>query len=244
MKRAAVGVVVATIALATTAATAAPTVAGSTRASAANATGTVNIGFAINKFVKQGKNLVANGTATMTYTDSTGANYSSSQPFTAKVITRGIRGVTAASRTCSVLTLQLDQLNLTLLGLTVHLDKVIITIKADSNGGILGSLFCSLANAKVKLRSLATVARRLTHVAHASGLSTMSSGLGFTVPLTSKTAEQTAPCQILDLILGPLHLNLLGLIVDLNQVHLTITADPAGGLLGSLLCSLAHTQVP
>ena len=48
-----------------------------------------------------------------------------------------------------------------------------------------------------------------------------------------------ATCQVLDLTLGPLHLNLLGLIVDLNQVHLTITADPNGGLLGSLLCSLA-----
>src|SRR5205823_1652686 len=33
-------------------------------------------------------------------------------------------------------------------------------------------------------------------------------------------------CQILDLTLGPLHLNLLGLVIDLNQVHLTITAQP------------------
>ena len=41
---------------------------------------------------------------------------------------------------------------------------------------------------------------------------------------------------MLDLVLGPLHLELLGLIVDLNQVHLRITADPQGGLLGSLLC--------
>ena len=48
-----------------------------------------------------------------------------------------------------------------------------------------------------------------------------------------------AVCDILHLVLGPLHLNLLGLIVDLNEVHLDITADPAGGLLGSLLCSLA-----
>jgi hypothetical protein len=40
-------------------------------------------------------------------------------------------------------------------------------------------------------------------------------------------------------VLGPLHLNLLGLEVDLNQVVLNITANPQGGLLGSLLCSLA-----
>jgi hypothetical protein len=31
----------------------------------------------------------------------------------------------------------------------------------------------------------------------------------------------------------------LGLVVDLNQVVLTITANPSGGLLGQLLCSLA-----
>ena len=48
------------------------------------------------------------------------------------------------------------------------------------------------------------------------------------------------PCSVVDLILGPLHLDLLGLIVDLNQVHLQITADPNGGILGSVLCSLTN----
>jgi hypothetical protein len=48
-------------------------------------------------------------------------------------------------------------------------------------------------------------------------------------------------CSILDLTLGPLHLDLLGLVVDLNQVHLTITADEApGALLGNLLCAVAN----
>ena len=48
-------------------------------------------------------------------------------------------------------------------------------------------------------------------------------------------------CQILDLTLGPLHLDLLGLVVDLNQVHLTIKAQPGpGNLLGNLLCSVTH----
>jgi hypothetical protein len=48
-------------------------------------------------------------------------------------------------------------------------------------------------------------------------------------------------CSILDLTLGPLHLNLLGLVVDLNQVHLTITGQTGNGqLLGNLLCGLAN----
>jgi len=50
----------------------------------------------------------------------------------------------------------------------------------------------------------------------------------------------TATCEILDLSLGPLHLDLLGLVVDLNQVHLTITAESGpGNLLGNLLCAVA-----
>lgn len=110
-----------------------------------------------------------------------------------------------------------------------------MAITADSNGGILGSLFCSLASQKVKLAG-AKSAQNLTKAAHRSGLSTK--GVGFAVPARQIQTMQAGPCQVLDLVLGPLHLNLLGLIVDLNQVHLQITADPNGGVLGSLLCSL------
>ena len=47
--------------------------------------------------------------------------------------------------------------------------------------------------------------------------------------------------QILSLTLGPLHVDLLGIVVDLNQVVLNITAVPgAGNLLGNLLCDVAN----
>ena len=53
-------------------------------------------------------------------------------------------------------------------------------------------------------------------------------------------AQTTASCQILNLVLGPLDLNLLGLVVHLDTVHLNITAVPgAGNLLGNLLCGIA-----
>lgn len=45
-------------------------------------------------------------------------------------------------------------------------------------------------------------------------------------------------CEILDLVLGPLDLNLLGLEIHLDTVHLVIEANPAGGLLGALLAGL------
>ena len=51
-------------------------------------------------------------------------------------------------------------------------------------------------------------------------------------------------CQVLNLTLGPIHLNLLGLHVDTNTIRLNITADSNGGLLGSLLCSVADLLGP
>jgi hypothetical protein len=62
-----------------------------------------------------------------------------------------------------------------------------------------------------------------------------------TMPVnTTAAAADPASCQILNLVLGPLNLNLLGLVVTLNQVHLNITAVPgAGNLLGNLLCGVA-----
>ena len=48
-------------------------------------------------------------------------------------------------------------------------------------------------------------------------------------------------CQILNLVLGPLDVNLLGLTIHLNQVVLNITAVPgAGNLLGNLLCDVSN----
>ncbi|HET9647593.1 MAG TPA: hypothetical protein VFP34_05100 [Microlunatus sp.] len=73
---------------------------------------------------------------------------------------------------------------------------------------------------------------------------------GVSNQLSSQTEKQLAPnaapaaaalsCQILDLVLGPLDLNLLGLKVHLDKVHLNITAQGGpGNLLGNLLCAVA-----
>jgi hypothetical protein len=51
----------------------------------------------------------------------------------------------------------------------------------------------------------------------------------------------TGTCAILHLTLGPLDLNLLGLMVHLDQVVLNIDAQSGpGNLLGNLLCAVAH----
>lgn len=200
-----------------------------------NATAGVKVGFTIRQFVKQGKSLVAHGVATATYSDSTGQVKTTSSPLTAHVVlSPKIRVTSSATTTCQVLYLRLDKLALQLLGLHVDLDKVVLTVSADSSGGVLGSLFCSLAHTKVKLLQSA---KRLTQSARESGLAT--SGVGFNVPLQRGATTTSGLCSVLDLVLGPLDLQLLGLHATLNQVHLSITADPAGGVLGSLFCQLA-----
>jgi len=206
--------------------------------------GKVRVQLKVNKFVKKGHRLVATGMAVATYTPKTGAPTVVRHRFTARVIfgsrrsRSGGRSVSAVQQqtTCPVLTLELDQLALDLLGLHVDLSKVVLTITADSSGGVLGKLFCSLAG-----KNLATTstARGLSASAHRSGLATR--GVGFGVPTQQRQALTPGPCSIVDLLLGPLHLDLLGLIVDLNQIHLQITADPNGGILRSLLCSVSST---
>jgi hypothetical protein len=54
------------------------------------------------------------------------------------------------------------------------------------------------------------------------------------------TAQQAASCSILHLDLGPIDLNVLGLMVTTNEIVINITAIQSGGILGSLLCSLAN----
>jgi hypothetical protein len=68
----------------------------------------------------------------------------------------------------------------------------------------------------------------------------------FTTPVKVKetgdtfTFAQQRECPILNLDLGPLNLDLLGLVVDLSPINLDVTAVPgAGNLLGNLLCAVA-----
>lgn len=60
-------------------------------------------------------------------------------------------------------------------------------------------------------------------------------------PAGPLAAAPATSCEVLNLVLGPLDLNLLGLAVHLNQVVLNISAVPgAGNLLGNLLCSVTN----
>ena len=52
-------------------------------------------------------------------------------------------------------------------------------------------------------------------------------------------------CQILNLVLGPINLNVLGLVVRTNQINLRIDAQRGpGNLLGNLLCAITGLLDP
>jgi hypothetical protein len=58
------------------------------------------------------------------------------------------------------------------------------------------------------------------------------------VPATFPVAVAQATCTVLDLNLGGIALNVLGLLVQLDPIHLNISAEQ-GGLIGTLLCLIA-----
>jgi hypothetical protein len=68
-------------------------------------------------------------------------------------------------------------------------------------------------------------------------------------PSTGAAASQVPDipnaCQVLNLVLGPINLNLLGLVVRTNQINVRIDAVPgAGNLLGNLLCAVTNLLNP
>src|ERR671934_1935129 len=179
--------IVATAMLALGASTA--TSSGSTQPQSTNETkqiGTLTVRFTVSRFVKRGGRLYAIGAAIAQFQPSADAPKdvtagSARKAFVAPV--KGFRRFSSAQKICPILDLTLGPLDLSLFGVSVHLDKVHLTITADSEGGVLGSLFCSLAGAKVKL---AKSAARLTRAVHRSGLATK--GAKMAVPIYQKSS--------------------------------------------------------
>jgi hypothetical protein len=202
------------------------TAAGSSPSSSAprNLSVTVNV----TSFRAAKTSTTARGNVSAVLQDSNGHATRFNQPVTLSVKSGG---------SCKILGLVLDQLKLNLLGLNVNLDKVNLQITGRRSGGVLGSLFCKLANTKVKKTRVAAARKLTARVRHAP-----LRPLQFTVPLKPVTAAQstgTPTCQVLNLILGPLNLDLLGLVVDLQKVNLNITASRGQGQLGDIFCQLA-----
>jgi hypothetical protein len=213
--------------------------------------GTITLDVAVKKFAVSGRQIVGRGELTARLTDDSGASQTAKRP---------VRFVVAAQRsTCRILTLTLEDLQLDLLGLSVDVSTVNLRLYGIPRGegsGVLGRLFCSLARSSIRLRSSIRAAAHAKKTVRA--LNTRMRGrpmraLGARAVLTAdpEAAQYQGPsCKVLRLVLGPLDLNLLGLVVELYgenrraPVTLTITAFPGQGALGDLFCSLAGGPRP
>jgi len=101
--------------------------------------GTLTGTFAITRFATQNGALVAVGTLTATVTDEAGA-------ILRTIIQQTAVPVAAVNGTCEILHLELGPLDLNVLGLLVHLDRVVLDITAQSGAGnLLGNLLCGIA---------------------------------------------------------------------------------------------------
>jgi hypothetical protein len=195
--------------------------------------GKVDVSVSIDRFVAQGRRTVAHGTVTASLSDIQGDRSIVKQPVSVEV--------RAAAGGCKILTLDLDELDLKLLGLNVHLDKVNLAVTGQKNGGVLGKLFCKLASSRVASRTAA--AHAINARMNGKPMRLLSLKAPITQRVTSAQAGTAAPaCQVLNLIVGPLNLQLLGLVVDLNKVKLDITATRGAGKLGDIFCELADNN--
>lgn len=196
---------------------------------------TITVDVAVQKFgMRQGRPVAYATASTLAY---------SRQGQPRRSQRRTTLAVSTAANGCRILRLSLQDLKLVLLGLTVDTSAVNLNITGRP-GGTLGKLFCRLARG-LRLQSTAkarTATAALNRRLRAGHLHT----LRFRAVIAQQTrqAGQTI-CPVLDLTLGPLNLDLLGLRVDLYgpttkaPVTVTITADPNGGVLGRLFCQLA-----
>ena len=112
--------------------------------------------------------------------------------------------------------------------------SVPITGTADRGGKFVGTF---------TVQQFAVVDNKIVAVGTLTG--TISNAIGNVIGTVLKTVQllvtiKKSTCEILLLELGPIDLDLLGLQVHLDRVVLEITADPTGGLLGSLLCAVAN----
>jgi hypothetical protein len=211
----------------------APPASASSRAPTIRATPSkLSLTATITRFRATAAGVVADGTLTGRLSSGGHASHNSA-PVKFAVVSKSKGG------RCNVITLRLAPLDLELLGVQVTTSYISLDVYA-LHGRVLGDLFCSLAHAKVTFPRSARVAQALNSRLHGHSLRLFAGSVS-----TPTSTAQPQSCQVLKLVLGPLHLDLLGLVVDLygkthsDPVIVTITAVPSQGLLGQLLCGIA-----
>lgn len=166
----------------------------------------------------------------------------------------------AAEGECPILNLEIQPISLNLLGLHVDTSAICLDLTGHEGEGLLGDLLCGLSGGL----DLGGILGELDDVigqvnTFLGGLEdllddvlgqamTVTDVLGSPVDggVTTQDAHLDGNCDILNLALGPINLELLGVEVALyncdepeEPITVDVTADADGGLLGSVLCGLA-----
>jgi hypothetical protein len=111
-----------------------------------------------------------------------------------------------------------------------------IPINVTTASGAFTGVF-NLSRFVVRNGQVAAVGTLTGTVTNAAGLTIGAIVQTLTIPLISITGT----CDILHLELGPIDLNLLGLVVHVDKIVIDIDAQSGpGNLLGNLLCAVAH----
>jgi hypothetical protein len=242
---------------------------------ASSVAGTMSTRMVVNRFTAVGKRVVGQGTVISRYTDAAGATTVKRKSFRLTIPKRQVaqqQGWSAVQQTplCQILFLEIGEVDLTLAGLHVIArafnpdEPIRLQLQARREGGILGRLFCDLAQgggavatkrkARLGAQALTTsmsgkTIMRVQAIVYApnpttsGGAGTMSSMRGGAAPNAPQAPMQVTECHVLHLILGPVHLDLLGLIADLNKIVVDINAIP-GTLLGDIFCLLSSDPKP
>jgi len=169
-------------------------------------------------------------------------------PFTAPIT---LLTSPATTGDCPILHLQLAPINLNVLGLQVKTSEICLAVDANSGQGqLLGNLLCDLSHALDGGLPLGGILGGLTssNLGTLTGglTSILNSGLGALTDPAHATVLPTSTTNILHLSVGPLNLDVLGLVVNLDNCHdgpVTVDINAVSGpgnLLGNLLGRVAH----
>ncbi len=137
--------------------------------------------------------------------------------------------------------LDIKPLDLNLLGLEVKTSEIMVTVSTQPGSGeLLGNLLNTLSgltNLTGVSNALNNVLANVTTLANAASLN-----VNGVVPGGSlTTSTSTADVPVLNAHIAPVHLNLLGAVVDTSPIDLTIIAHPGNGnVLGNVVADLAN----
>jgi hypothetical protein len=154
-----------------------------------------------------------------------------------------------AAGQCAILNLHLDPIHVSLLGLHVDTSPICLDITAHHDG-VLGNLLCGLSDNLSGILADTTALQNLIGQVLSGTLNSHKAAHGHHGHAQATNDVCTGDCEVLNLTLGPVHLNLLGLHVALDNctkgpVQVCVSATASEGLLGQVLCSLddAHLSL-